>query len=929
MGRTKPSKAAAGSADGRSNSGTASTPDTTSWSVGFSQIPPAAGPVPPLFRGVDWLAAAITFLVMWVIYFLTLAPELTLQDSGELVTGSFYAGIPHPPGYPVWTIYSWLWTVLVPVGNIAWRVALGQATASSIACGLLALMVSRGGSMLMEGIEELKSINAKSESAICLVCGMVAGLLVGLDGFMWSESVVVNRISVFGVPWLIVVLLCLLRWIYASHQVRYLYWALFLFGICFTIHQSLIVAAIGIEITIAVAKPRLGRDVFLGNGVIYLAYLLNLLFTGRHFFPNIGAKPGLLFLFHAVGVGSLMASGWLAIRTKGLLSEWKPVLFMGLLWLLGVSFYLYLPLAGMTNPPMQWGYPRTVEGFFHALTRGQYEQPNPTNLLSEPGRFLSQLVMLVKGVAEEFNWVYLLIALAPYAFFRKMQKRERAWIIGLSALYLCQGVLLIILLNPSPDRNMADLVKVFFNSSHMLVAGLVGYGLVLIAAFMATHYERFRRWGLMGGILALTGALYCLWDTIGTHYFGPAGHVGLFDAPRWIARAFNRDQFGLPIYGGLVLVALPCFFLIALRLHRHRAPLGITLGLFAAMPLYSVLSHWADSEQRGHLFGYWFGHDMFTPPFKGFDGKALYPEMARDAILFGGTDPGRFCPTYMIFVESFTPHACQPAEDQKFDRRDVYIITQNALADPTYLNYIRAHYNRSAQIDPPFFQELLRSQSERELNSRTNLLARLVSPLDTLFTALGARVEKRRRTSTSWFSGNDFIDLPALAARLRPGAPSDPLAQYIGANHGARTRQLLSGPADDPGLRRALAVDLNGLLERGLDVQKLKPVPLSEYLADFIRENPRGHSRIRLNRLLLEAAYPKAIASSHGGVYPDREIHTPSLEDSRRCYDEYMTDFQRRIQANQRKPGENFQLIGDRIQVSGQVSVMRRRFSHQ
>ena len=85
----------------------------------------------------------------------------------------------------------------------------------------------------------------------------------------------------------------------------------------------------------------------------------------------------------------------------------------------------------------------------------------------------------------------------------------------------------------------------------------------------------------------------------------------------------------------------------------------------------------------------------------------VYPEMARDAVLFGGTDPGRFCPTYMIFCESFIPHNCQPEQDQNFDRRDVYIITQNALADHVYLDYIRAQFNRSAQIDPPFFQNFL------------------------------------------------------------------------------------------------------------------------------------------------------------------------------------------------------------------------------
>src|SRR5262249_21354087 len=141
---------------------------------------------------------------------------------------------------------------------------------------------------------------------------------------------------------------------------------------------------------------------------------------------------------------------------------------------------------------------------------------------------------------------------------------------------------------------------------------------------------------------------------------------------------------------------------------RAALPLGSLLAALCFMPLHSVLSHWWDNEQRGHLFGFWFGHDMFTPPFKGkdgqlryasseretarqgSDGRFVYPEMSRDAILFGGTDPGRFCPTYMIFCESFLKPALR--RDPAFDRRDVYIITQNALADPHYLEYIRAHY---------------------------------------------------------------------------------------------------------------------------------------------------------------------------------------------------------------------------------------------
>src|SRR4051812_32486382 len=83
------------------------------------KVPPAApGPVPPLFRRVDWITAGLAALLVFIGYFYTLAPDVTLEDSGELAVGSFYAGVPHPPGYPVWTIYTWLFTLL-PISNVA------------------------------------------------------------------------------------------------------------------------------------------------------------------------------------------------------------------------------------------------------------------------------------------------------------------------------------------------------------------------------------------------------------------------------------------------------------------------------------------------------------------------------------------------------------------------------------------------------------------------------------------------------------------------------------------------------------------------------------------------------------------------------------------------------------------------------------------
>ncbi len=744
---------------------------------------PAAVAVPPMFRPIDWLTLGLTFVIVWVIYLFTLAPEQTLEDSGELCTGAFYAGIPHPPGYPFWSVYAWFWTWILPIGNVAWRVEVGQSFAAAMGCGLLAFMVSRGSSMLIEGIEVIKDIPRQWENSICAVSGCVSGLLLGLDIFMWSESVVINRISLFGVPWLIAVLLCLMRWMYAPQQRRFLYLAMLLYGLCATIHQTLLLSAMGIEVAIALAQPKLGRDMFIGNAIIYVVCLM-----GLNTIPALHNMTGVeQALFHIVGIGSIAAGGWLAIETKGIMTEWKTGLFMGLAWVLGVCCYFYEPVSGMTVPPMQWGYPRTVEGFFHALSRGQYETAHGVDIFSDPARFVFQLWYIITGLSESFSWVYIFVGALPLVFLMKMHRRERSWIIGVVSIYFCISVLLGVLLNVSPDRSSSDLCKVFYTASHGLFAMLIGYGLTLLAAYVATHYTNIRRWGIMGCGIAIVLALYCLKDATGKLFLGPAGNITFSQLPHYISLAFGKDQYGLPVFANLILLAIPTLLMCSLLVYRQRGPVLIMLCLFTLMPTWAGLSHWYKSEQRNHWFGFWFGHDMFTPPFMdpktgklSYDNdlratllktpanaKLLYPEMDRNTVLFGGTDPGRFCPTYSIFCDSFIPHRCQPEQDQKFDRRDCYLITQNALADGTYLDYLRSQYNRSKQIDPPFFSELSKyifglflgpGSADTGLTSLINQT--LYQVLDRPFTAWGAHVEKRRRAEGVYPPSEIYIPSP-------------------------------------------------------------------------------------------------------------------------------------------------------------------------
>jgi hypothetical protein len=63
----------------------------------------------------------------------------------------------------------------------------------------------------------------------------------------------------------------------------------------------------------------------------------------------------------------------------------------------GACLLFYMPLAGMTNPPMEWGYPRTVEGFIHAFTRGQYEKANPSDVIGPSFGFYRAIRYVGKG----------------------------------------------------------------------------------------------------------------------------------------------------------------------------------------------------------------------------------------------------------------------------------------------------------------------------------------------------------------------------------------------------------------------------------------------------------------------------------------------------------------------------------------------------
>lgn len=144
------------------------------------------------FHDADWVSFWVATILALAAYLWTLAPNVTLEFSGIFSVGAMDAGVPHPPGYPLWTIYAWLFTQLLPFSNIAGRVAGSSAFAAALACGMIALMLSRSGGLMLEGLRDFKRLAPQEESRLRVVGGAVAGLGFAFDNGFWRKAVIVD-----------------------------------------------------------------------------------------------------------------------------------------------------------------------------------------------------------------------------------------------------------------------------------------------------------------------------------------------------------------------------------------------------------------------------------------------------------------------------------------------------------------------------------------------------------------------------------------------------------------------------------------------------------------------------------------------------------------------------------------------------------------
>ena len=292
-------------------------------------------------------AAAISGGALVLTYLATLAPSVTLWDSGEFLAAIATLGIPHPPGTPLFIVALNAWGTLTGPIPLALAANVATALSAAVAAGGMAWLVARWTRRPAAG---------------------VAAALVGGTTASWWQSATETEVYAHAALLVVLTLIAAERagtaW---SRRHRLL--VAFAVGLAVPLHISALVAGPAVVLLAATDA---------GGGVSYRAALAPA--SAWCLATGVGTMS-LAPLVVAVLLGlaaAVLPPGTAHVRdgtARDVPGRWEPVGAMALA-AVGTSFVLVMLVRARHDPGLNEGNPVTWQAMVDVVARRQYDVPS-------------------------------------------------------------------------------------------------------------------------------------------------------------------------------------------------------------------------------------------------------------------------------------------------------------------------------------------------------------------------------------------------------------------------------------------------------------------------------------------------------------------------------------------------------------------------
>jgi hypothetical protein len=299
------------------------------------------------------------------LYLTTLSPSISPEDSGELAASIHVLGIPHPTGYPLFSLLGKAFCVLLSWTDL--RVIVRLNLLGALLCGVAAFVSYRLFLALARGGLEGASFSERRHSREQQWAAAGGVLVLSFTAVIWSNAVSVE--------------------VYALHY--------------------LLATLTLLQFVTAMQAYGAGKTGEAHRSWLLFVYLLGLSFTNH--MMTVLLIPGLLYAL--VAVRGLNRATWISC------AQGVPVFFLGL------SPYLYLPIRAVLKPVLNWGAPSDWPAFQAHVTGRMFQG----QMFGSPDVFLSKLRGFLVDLPEMLGYLPVLLVPIGIWVLGRTQRRSLAF----------------------------------------------------------------------------------------------------------------------------------------------------------------------------------------------------------------------------------------------------------------------------------------------------------------------------------------------------------------------------------------------------------------------------------------------------------------------------------------------------------------------